>query len=1418
MIDIFKKDVNIGDKVKLYLTTGKEPIGIVLEIGNNHLLLQNEEGNTARIFEVLIGGWDIISAPTTAIVHKTIPKEDIKNPIEEQLDGNKDTQNTDITLNKISDNIDYQEKDKPIENLLVEDIKESETKEIAEVERFSPKKIGVKIVGQISLDNFVSNKVRFPNGRTYRLREVSKDFDLSISDIVEIVKNSGISIDENNPNFRIDQVAYDLIKSEKNNKKETTQENKISTINENEKNKSNNGLKLNSLSDLSKLKEKIEIDISQQMLPANAKIKRYSSRHQYGFLTDKDGLDYHFKFSEVKDDILLEKLNDFGVDNIQVICQLNNFNGNHIAKNLNLPKAVESFQKKAELFFENGKENEAIELINLILINFPDYSQAVEFKRKIEYQNKRKNKSNYSESRFNESSGYRNKNTEILKVKFIQSIKKNDQGSEKAIKGLANLLMSEGKFDDAIELIINNASKIKSTDPNSFIAYFYEAKKDYKTAIEYLNKIISKSQLEDLKLAKRLALSYVGIGEYEIAELQINKVLKIRPNDEVANKLKEVVLLAKEKGSEEVIDLIFKEAEISALTGGLSQYLLTKLEQCEFSGVPRSEIDKGNFTKKTLSDLKKYTATIKDGRPKERADAYLSQAKIEQILDSENTSMINSPLAKYCTSIAMSWAADGKQIDSFRNFIREAAALEPENYDNVGFLIPSYLHSFSIPIIALKSKMRQSFVLAMEEVIPNNRSNLFWFGVLDLLLVNSAFSTRFLTLLFKNENYRSVSLVFLKSFIEFDKNAELNSDKFLDLWMKAREKYKREKDNFKAKLSALLQSNTLESLVESFFKIKDNNPEWLGQLDKQTLVTLKEVIETVIEFNKQKSYEDKERYFNVIVTQLSQLKDDIQNSPTEISFNSFIPIIDFTSNLIIKAFKDVIETSKPILSIQVLGEGSIDDNTGNVIAQFAVSNKTGSAPVSYLKVVILNDDYIEFVEENNIIEQNLKGGDEQILKLKLKVKNKIIEEGATNIKIAYTYKIRGNEKEFKQDEELTLRFYSSADFEKIENVFATNADGGPVQNSSMFFGRDEFISNIKDSITNSKSKCVIIYGQKRSGKSSVLHHLRESLNNSPNTFCISFSLGEILEDLSPKTFYYTILSEIEDTLYTYAENNENVPQYSAPEYKELDDVPTLLFNNQIKLLNREFKKYPNWSNKKLVLLIDEFTYIYTAIKKEHLSEQFMKTWKSFLEKGFFNSVLIGQDIMPKFKASYPNEFGVTEDKRLSYLKKSDAVALIEKPIWDNTRNRSRFLGKATDLILDYTSSNPYYVQIFCSRLVDYMNDKKALSITEADVIDIANSFIKGEQALDQDKFDNLITAGDADLDAFNSTDVLTALKTIAIASKNLDSCPREAINLGEIDYEERILKDLKDREVLSIPLPGYFKINVRLFKEWLLIN
>jgi len=61
MFDIFKKDINVGDKVKLYLTTGKEPEGTVVEIEGNYVLLQSDDHTQNRFFDKLIGGWDIIA-------------------------------------------------------------------------------------------------------------------------------------------------------------------------------------------------------------------------------------------------------------------------------------------------------------------------------------------------------------------------------------------------------------------------------------------------------------------------------------------------------------------------------------------------------------------------------------------------------------------------------------------------------------------------------------------------------------------------------------------------------------------------------------------------------------------------------------------------------------------------------------------------------------------------------------------------------------------------------------------------------------------------------------------------------------------------------------------------------------------------------------------------------------------------------------------------------------------------------------------------------------------------------------------------------------------------------------------------------------------------------------------------------------
>ena len=175
-----------------------------------------------------------------------------------------------------------------------------------------------------------------------------------------------------------------------------------------------------------------------------------------------------------------------------------------------------------------------------------------------------------------------------------------------------------------------------------------------------------------------------------------------------------------------------------------------------------------------------------------------------------------------------------------------------------------------------------------------------------------------------------------------------------------------------------------------------------------------------------------------------------------------------------------------------------------------------------------------------------------------------------------------------------------------------------------------------------------------------------------------------------------------------------------------------------------------------------------------------------------------------------------EDIRLTYLLEEPAKELIVKPILDKN-NQSRYIGNAVDCIMDYTSRNPYYIQIFCSRLVEYMNSKKLIKVTEADVKDVAESFIKGEQALSEEKFDNLIRAGETeDLQEYPDDDILNLLHNISVGSKNIGYCNRNDIDSFEDkDYEGKILKNLVDREVLEEKNNNY-KIQVKLFQEWLL--
>ena len=139
-IELFALDNTIGNKVLIYLNSGKEISGVVAEIGDNFILITKEDGKQMRLFENIIGAWETIeSVPDSALPDNDDPSE-------------KEGNNTQLSVS--SDSMPIAEPKPATEN---EPLKE-ESKGNPDNLSYEPKAFGLKIVGKIDLSQFDKKK------------------------------------------------------------------------------------------------------------------------------------------------------------------------------------------------------------------------------------------------------------------------------------------------------------------------------------------------------------------------------------------------------------------------------------------------------------------------------------------------------------------------------------------------------------------------------------------------------------------------------------------------------------------------------------------------------------------------------------------------------------------------------------------------------------------------------------------------------------------------------------------------------------------------------------------------------------------------------------------------------------------------------------------------------------------------------------------------------------------------------------------------------------------------------------------------------------------------------------------------------------------------------------------------------------
>ena len=1127
------------------------------------------------------------------------------------------------------------------------------------------------------------------------------------------------------------------------------------------------------------------------------------------------------------DQIITTQLNTITSNQFRSIIKKTEFS--EFSSKLETEIKVEEILKRAKKMASFNSYSQAIPEVRAALLLDPKNSEAkklekefVDLQKEQSFQNlrtKSKNQSFFSQGKEALDKGNLPEAERLLRLAINQGDR-----LESAIKELASLKQRKNQHKEAIHLLQNYKHKAK--DKASIIRVIvniYSSLGRYNDAIlnlEELLKLIPTSQKNNV--LKQIAFAQYNLQEYEEAEKTFKRVLEKNPDDQIAINRLQDLREAKKTGVYTNLDYLFAPERILDTQVKLEEFLAFHLERCDYSGLEASKIASKEFTEKDVASLdRRAQRGVGIKRPRERASYYLSAAKI--LIDDLKVKLEEIKprvyLRNFCAAMGDACIAENKDNDVVRSYYAEAFRISPDWTDQLEVKLLQYIKLYySTAEDVLKTDRRNADVEScLEQALSRQDSGKTVIeDLLHLSLINNDLDDFLGNKIYPNNHLREMVELHCWDILGEQVEKTKNQDDFARLWQRGKDVISDRNRDIEDELAFLNSAATrLDSLENRISRVQDVRQKFINNLDKSRLNNIADILNNMLNYSQNNSYNEQEYYQGKILNRVTKFLEEVEDNPTKYSCELFRPYVISLEDTIKKHFSRVQQEAEPE---ELKTEFIISDyphHGSKIECQVRVSNEEGKSTASSIKIKVKDSPTHEYTPQQEFItvSEYIEGGKSVPCFIPIAV-----SETAQKSRFTLYYELHYTTRtgrEIKKEYSEAISLYSVKNFQEIDNPYIY---GPPVTDENMFFGRDKFIKDLISSIHNSAGKKNFVFsGQKRTGKSSILYHLQKRLELPIIPVCFNIQGRDVS---SLPNFLYTIAFEINEAFDDLA-YDKKYPTISLelPTLEELQKSPDVRFPKYMSDLKKITREIDEYKEAKIILLIDEFSYIYGQIKRQYISENFMQYWKALSEKGYFGTVLVGQDYMQRFIDTFPNEFQVAEHKPVSYLEEEYARQLIDEPI-RTKEGESRYKGKAVNRLIELTAGSPFYIQIFCSHLVEYMNKKKVNYVTDADIEKVKGDLIRGNNSLDRAKFDNLTAAGDDNTDNISKDDAETVLRDIANGSRRYQSwChPSEITSNTTKSSIDEVLEDLETRKVIEKDVRHGFRIKVGLFKEWLLEN
>lgn len=364
--------------------------------------------------------------------------------------------------------------------------------------------------------------------------------------------------------------------------------------------------------------------------------------------------------------------------------------------------------------------------------------------------------------------------------------------------------------------------------------------------------------------------------------------------------------------------------------------------------------------------------------------------------------------------------------------------------------------------------------------------------------------------------------------------------------------------------------------------------------------------------------------------------------------------------------------------------------------------------------------------------------------------------------------------------------------------YRSNPYSPGVAKGQRFYGRKLECERIMTYLCDqSQNHAVLLWGQKRIGKTSLVVRLQEQAQG---RFLPAYIDMQAMKDGTSTQFLHLLMNRISLAL----RENDVSQEITAPTFNRLKRDPSGYFDTYLSQVERVVNHYP------LVIILDEFQCLYDLHEETVTRDAIFSRLRSQSLHGHgVHLVLSGGGLLSKLleHTGIASLFNITHDEKLATLEREAAHKLIK----DGLTKMGSIADTATELLFFVTAGHPYYLQLLCSHVYEQAQEQK-VKITRDFVTICVHSWL---EKADNSRFQHFWEGYDRN-SAWSNKLVLSAIAELRGQNDEVEYENLVAV-IGKLIPEHNLVRTLDDLANLGVlkHFHSRYTIEVKLFTSWL---